>query len=152
MLSTTRHHPAATGAPTLAAIASGGATSRTAQRAPRSSTLLGRLVAALHRSRQREAALVIQRYHFLLAEARDDAIRRDNEPLAGTGALPPTPSPSSWWDWSSIGNPIMSLRLKLLLTALLVAFAGAHIAGIWKLRASNAAATTAPATTMHVGD
>jgi hypothetical protein len=46
----------------------------------------------------------------------------------------------------------MSLHVKALLAALLVAFAIAHVAGLWKLRSSDAAATTMPAATSHLGD
>jgi hypothetical protein len=46
----------------------------------------------------------------------------------------------------------MSVRLKILLAALLVAFATAHVAGLLKLRASNAAQTTAAAAITHLGD
>jgi hypothetical protein len=42
--------------------------------------------------------------------------------------------------------------LKISLAILMLAFAAAHVAGIWKLKAAQAANTPAPAAITHGGD
>ena len=104
------------------------------------------LIAALHRSRRRQAEQVLRRHAHLIARAE----RRQTFDLQSrTAAMSVSEEPSrSSVDRSSAGLGVPSE--KMLLAAIAIAFRGLHIlAGVMLLRPSGEAVAPQPASLSH---